>query len=74
MRTRKEAVEFISQQFKGGGNEEAIPDRSEELVRVYGHRMPNTKIRAHYGAVEIRHLLDFLYGGPPQKKDEEFQR
>lgn len=58
MRTREEAANLIYRQF------DATAPTSED----YG-----PKVCWHYGRLELRELLDFIYGGPPARKAEEIQ-
>lgn len=55
----------------------ALPPR-ETLARFIESQMDNTtnppKEAHHYGYVELRALLDMLYDGPPQRKEEEISR
>ena len=58
MKTREEAARFVEQQFDGYGDYEC----------------PLEKGRAwHYGKQDVRALMDFIYGGPPNGKDQEVQ-
>lgn len=55
----------------------ALPPR-ETLAQFIEAQMDNTinppKDAHHYGYVELRALLDMLYDGPPQRKEEEISR
>lgn len=67
MRSREEVAAFINNLLHGEGDTVAIPDKSLR------NRDPGdgTKGPHHYGICEFRHLMDFLYGGPPASKSEE---
>ncbi|MGB1214842.1 MAG: hypothetical protein ACPG4X_15860 [Pikeienuella sp.] len=67
MRTRKEAVEFIQKQFRGGPKLE-WPIKPDDLE-------PDEEVGAwHYGRIELRQLMDFIYGGPPVDDSEKVGR
>lgn len=71
MRTRREAVEFITHQLDHNAESpKPIPDRADAIQKLYGRRIPNKRAFG-YGKVELRHLLDYLYGRPPAKRGEE---
>ncbi len=65
MKTRKEAAQWLIKELQDG--------------KVWRSPIPNkpvfrndaTKYAHHFGKVELRHFLDFLYGGPPKSSDEE---
>jgi len=64
MKPRTEVVRFI----EAGISQIAIPDkhlRNRHLSVPEGEKEPH-----HFGLVELRHLMDFLYDGPPLTKDE----
>ena len=52
----------------------------KEVVELIGRQMDRGPARRekptcwHYGIVELRELLDFIYGGPPENEDEELRR
>lgn len=52
--TRAKAAEFAKRQFESDYNPTLVPGKGPW----------------HYGKVEIRELLDFIYGGPPRSKRE----
>ena len=59
MKTREETARFVEQQFK-----------------VYGsdYKCPLEKSRKwHYGKQDVRALLDFIYDGPPDGKEQDVQ-
>jgi hypothetical protein len=51
-----------------------------EAVALINERLgqsapPGSEKRAHhYGKVELRELMDFIYGGPPTQDDERIER
>ena len=51
------------------------PSRKEvaKLIEDQMYRGPSNsdKNHFHYGYVELRELMDFIYGGPPTCKEEE---
>ena len=56
MKTRREAARFIEKQLNND------TDDLPSLMDKYG--------RHHYGAQELRQLLDFIYDGPPALESE----
>ena len=58
VRSREEVARFIERQF-------AIPHR----IEVEGRRGPKYK----YGVVDLRDLLDFIFGGPPANDAENLK-
>ena len=51
-----------------------MKDREEAVKRV--HELLDEDIdksALHFGRVELRMLLDFIYEGPPTKKEEEIK-
>lgn len=63
MKTRIEVARFVEQTPSGV----AIPDRNLRNRRIAsGIKSPH-----HYGLSELRQLLDFIYDGPPQTREEE---
>lgn len=70
-RTRVEVVAFLTEQLQAR-HPNAIPDRQATLRKTYGDEYVSLRKQPMgYGKVELRHLLDFLYGGPPANTDEE---
>lgn len=59
MRTRAEVVRAI----EGGLSRELIPQKPGYVV--------GEKLAWHVGLVELRHLLDLIYDGPPKGDDEQ---
>lgn len=56
MKTRKEVAAFI--------NKDLGVDKNRAIMKEKGGRW-------HYGKVELRNLMDFIYSGTPKGKDEE---
>lgn len=64
MKTRADVARFIEQTETSKCP--AIPDyRLRQGLSSDGMREP-----WHYGLSDLRHLLDFIYGGPPQTDEE----
>jgi hypothetical protein len=59
MKTREETARFVEQQFEVYG-------RNYECPLEKGGQW-------HYGKQDVRALLDFIYGGPPDGKEQEVQ-
>ena len=64
MKSRKEAADLVRKQLLG-------PNTSD------GHSKAKTPLDGrmkagqwHYGKQELRELLDFIYGGPPESDEE----
>jgi hypothetical protein len=60
MKTRKEAAELANRQLQDSPTTDGktpIDGRPKGLAN-------------HYGKQELRELLDFIYGGPPENDDE----
>ena len=79
MRTRAEAVQEWSRIIQG--DVMAIPDNVQahnyQQVKEGGRlvwKHSRKKGPYHVGLVEIRHLLDFIYVGPPQSTDEQLKK
>lgn len=53
--------------------EEAVSFARQQLVAEIetGRSKPNTH---HYGLQELRDLMDFIYGGPPEAPAQELNR
>lgn len=52
-----------------------IPSRKETVELIYKQLDMETsaaknKSHHHYGKAELRELLDFIYGGPPENEEE----
>lgn len=63
MKTREEVARFIETTQTGV----AIPD-----MDLYNRRRGDGQKAAwHYGLCELRQLMDFIYGGPPENKEQE---
>ena len=58
MKTREEVAEFVRKQMHWSYKGQ---DR-EQYCKKYC---------THYGWVELKELMDFLYGGPPTNKEQE---
>lgn len=65
MKSRKEVVNYIK--IYWGFDHEAIPN----TPKAWLDNEDGTKYAWHYGKVDLRHLLDFIYGGPPKHKEDE---
>jgi len=64
MKTRKEAADLVHQQLMG-------PNESDDYFNAKTPLDGRLKgSQWHYGKQELRELLDFIYGGPPQSDDE----
>jgi hypothetical protein len=58
MRSREEVARYVENQFDAYG----------------GYICPLEKADCwHYGKQEVRDLLDYIYGGPPQSREQEVQ-
>lgn len=57
MKTREEVAQFVNEQFKGYGSTYHCPFEKDR--------------NWHYGKQDVRALLDFIYGGPPESKEQE---
>lgn len=65
MKTRKEVAALVRRQLREG------PDTSENYRQgktLLDGRPKGSQL--HYGRQELRELLDFIYGGPPENDDE----
>lgn len=50
-----------------------VASRADAVERLHEllEEAPGPKNAWHFGKVELRVLFDFIYGGPPQSKEEE---
>jgi hypothetical protein len=63
MRPRDEAVAFIEEQLAKDGKHD-WPVRDNDYT--HGGQVPQW----HYGKIELRRLMDFIYGQEPQSDSE----
>lgn len=63
MKTREEVVRFISRQF-----DRAKSNRPEKGAFEYKGRLVGGAW--HYGVLELRELMDFIYEGEPKSESE----
>lgn len=65
MKTRKEVAALVRRQLRES------PDTSENYCQGKTPLDARPKgSQLHYGRQELRELLDFIYGGPPENDDE----
>lgn len=65
MLTRAKAVEMAAGQLWGDIDSKSKFEKPDEPWYTFPH---------HYGACELRDLLDAIYGGPPSAPDEFLTR
>jgi hypothetical protein len=66
MRSRAEVAKFINAQFHFI-EKPASPGKPYVVTKDGRHIGKHW----HYGLVELKALMDFIYGGPPASPDEE---
>ena len=56
----------------------SIPSRADTVAKIHAQmnddRSPQQKGAIHYGYVELRELMDFIYGGKPTSDAEKLIR
>lgn len=66
MIARKDIARFIEQLFYDSTVQlPPIPD-----LQFRNRQIPGEKAAHHFGKVEMRHILDRIYEGPPQSDEE----
>jgi len=65
MKSRKEAAKLINQQMSWKENSPAQKENNKNASSA------NTW---HYGLIELRELMDFIYNGEPKNSDQEIQK
>ena len=65
MTSRKKLAAFINQQLNRAAKV-PLPDKYPGSTKHW-----EKCDTFHYGVCELRELMDFIYGGPPRKEEEE---
>lgn len=65
LKTREEVAALINHQLHGNYNKTDSP--------AFKSNSRYQCDRSHYGAIELRELMDFLYDGEPANKEEEIK-
>ena len=70
MKTRIEAVAELKRLISTDKEMLVKPQDDDWMITNRGKRLKRSPSAFHVGYVELRLLLDYIYGGPPQSKNE----